>query len=211
MRREQCNLTILNKSFIKNLTELNWVIKFTNTVIFSAFIVFKNQNVFYFLVPDWKMDCSRSSTDSILCATTYSWFKLFKERNNASVLNFSASDFRIDTPDATCVDTNSCSLRNIPTNCHITTEDTVKGVVNINKNTRCKLAKWGSNTCHDWRRNVDFVFGDCVIIPLDVWHSDFFWILCKDSQSNHHIHELWRFIYSTTTTILNQIFINYLT
>ena len=39
----------------------------------------------------------------------------------------------------------------------ITTKDTIEGVININQNTRCKLTKWGSHSCHDWCWDVDSV------------------------------------------------------
>ena len=73
-----------------------------------------------------------------------------------------------------------------------------------------QLSKWSSHSCHDRCGNVDFVLADCVVVSSDIVESRLFGVLCKYSQGNHDIHELWSFIYSTTTTILYQILINYL-
>ncbi len=40
---------------------------------------------------------------------------------------------------------------------------------------------------------------------------DSFWILLENCQSNHNVHELWSFIYSTTASILHEVLINDLT
>ena len=119
-------------------------------------------------MPDRKVDCSRTTSDAVLSTAPYSCLKLLKEGDHACVLYLSASDFSVDATDATCVDADACPLSNIPPNSHIATEDAIQGVININKNATCILTKWCSNSCHDWRWDVDFVFGDCVIVSLDV-------------------------------------------
>ena len=77
--------------------------------------------------------------------------------------------------------------------------------------TRSKLSKWSSHSCHDRCGNVDFVLADCVVVSFDISHPGFFGILCKNSQSNHDIHELRSLVHSTSAAILNQILICYLT
>jgi len=159
-------------------------------------------------VPDWEVDCCWSSTNPILCAASYSWFKLFKERNNASVLNFSASDFTVDATDSACVNTDTSPLCDVFTNSHIAAKDAIEGVININENTRCILTEWCSHSCHNRCRDVDLVLWDCIVILPYVVQSCFLGILGKDGCCNQEIHELWSFVYSSRTSILHQILIN---
>ena len=42
MRREESDLFILNESFIEQFRNLNRVVKFTNSIIFSSFIILEN-------------------------------------------------------------------------------------------------------------------------------------------------------------------------
>ena len=82
--------------------------------------------------------------------------------------NFSASDFAIDTTDSACVDTDARPLSNVAHNSQVTTTDAIEGVININKNATSKLSQWRPHSCHDGSWNVDFVLGDCVIIPPNI-------------------------------------------
>ena len=47
-------------------------------------------------------------------------------------------------------------------------KDTIEGVISINKNTASKLSKWSSHSCHDRCGNVESVFGDRVVVSLDI-------------------------------------------
>ena len=144
-------------------------------------IVLKNNNIFYLLVPDWEVDCRASTSDAILSATSDSCFKLFKEWDNTCVCNFSTSDLTVDSTDSACVDTDSCTLSNIAANRHVTRKDTIEGVIAINKNTASKLSKWSSHPRHDRCGNVDFVFGDRVVVSLDIIESGSQWVFSKES------------------------------
>ena len=126
------------------------------------------------------------------------------------MLNFATPDFTVDPTDPTRVDTNTCPLSDIFANSHIATKDTIEGVININQNAACKLANGGSNSSHDWCRDVESVFGDCVIILFNVFDSVKFIIVLKESCCHHHIHELWSLVDLSCRTILYEIFIRYL-
>ena len=84
------------------------------------------------------------------------------------MLNFSTPDFSVDPTDATCVDTDTCPLCNILANSHITAKYAIEGVININKNTAGILSKRCTNSCHDRSRDVDFVFGNGIVILFNV-------------------------------------------
>ncbi len=60
-----------------------------------------------FLVPDWKVDSSTSTTNPVLCTTSDSWLKFFEEWDNTCMNNFSPSDFAVDATDSACIDTDS--------------------------------------------------------------------------------------------------------
>ena len=126
------------------------------------------------------------------------------------MLNFSASDFRVDATDSACVNTDACTLSDIPANSHIRTKDTIEGVIRINQNTTCKLTKGGSDSRHDWCWDVDSVLTDCVVVPSDIIQPGFFRIVLEDDKRNHHVHKLGSFIHSSTSSILHKILINYL-
>ena len=82
-----------------------------------------------------KWTVALSTSNAILSAASDSVLKLFEEWYNTCVLNFSASDFRVDPTDSACVDTDSSSLCDIFANMHhITAKDAVEGIVNINQN-----------------------------------------------------------------------------
>ena len=123
MRREKRDLTVLNEPLIEEFTDLNTVIKFANTVILRTLVVFKDNNVLYFLVPDWEVDCRGSTSYAILRATSDSCFKLLEKWYNTRVLNFSTSDFAVDATDSTSVDADSRPLRNVSTNSHVRAKD----------------------------------------------------------------------------------------
>ena len=84
------------------------------------------------------------------------------------MLYFSTPDFSVEATDPPSVDTDTSPLCDITANGHITTKNAIQGVINVNQNTRRKLPKRCSDPGHDWCWDVDFVFGDCVIIPLNV-------------------------------------------
>ena len=157
MRTKERNLFILNKSLIEEFRYLDAVVKLSDTVIFRPFIVFKYNDILYFLVPDWEVDSCASTSDAILSAASDSALKFFKEWYNTCVLNFSTSDLTVDATDSACVDTDSRPLCNVSANSHIRAKDRIEGVININKNTASKLSKWSSHSCHDRCGNVDFV------------------------------------------------------
>ena len=91
-------------------------------------------------MPDGEVDSRWSTSNAILSAASDSAFKLFEERYNTCVLYFSVSDFSVDPTDSTCVDTDTSPLSNVVTNSHVTAEDAIEGVININKNTASKLS-----------------------------------------------------------------------
>ena len=82
------------------------------------------------------------------------------------MLNFSAPDLTVDATNSTRVDANSRSLCNVFANSHIAAKDTIKGVINVNKDARSKLSQGRSHTCHNGRWDVDSVLADGVIVPL---------------------------------------------
>ena len=58
MRRKEGDIFIVDKPFIEQFTKLNRVVKFTDSIVFRSFIILKNNNVFYLLVPDREVYCS---------------------------------------------------------------------------------------------------------------------------------------------------------
>ena len=123
------------------------------------------------------------------------------------MLNFSTPDFRIDSPDSTCVNTDTSPLCDIFANSHIRAKDTIEGVININQNTRCKLTKGCSDSCHDGRWDVELVLADCVVVSSDIIKPLFFRVILKYSQGNHDVHELRCLVCLPCASILYQIFI----
>ena len=87
------------------------------------------------------------------------------------MLNFTAPDLAVDPTDSTRVDTNSRTLSDIFANSHIASKDTIEGVINVNQNTACILSNWSPNSSHNWRGEVELVFGDCIVVILDVLHT----------------------------------------
>ena len=74
-------------------------------------------------MPDWEVDSCASTSNAILSAASDSALKLFEEWYNTCVLNFSASDFRVDPTDSACVDTDSCLCATYLPMAHITAKD----------------------------------------------------------------------------------------
>ena len=109
-------------------------------------------------MPDGEVDSCCLDTDAILSTTSDSALKLFEKRDDTCVLYFATSDFSVDPPDATSVDTNTSPLCDILTNGHVRTKNTIQGVVNINQNARRKLPNGCSDSAHDRCWDVDFVF-----------------------------------------------------
>ena len=46
----------MDESLIEDLAELDRVVKFSYAIVFCALIIFQNDDVFDFLVPDWEVD-----------------------------------------------------------------------------------------------------------------------------------------------------------
>ena len=159
------------------------------------------------LMPDRKVNSCGPASDTVLCATSDSRLKFLKEGYNTCVLNLSTSDFRVDSSDSSCVNTDTSPLCNVFPNSHIRAKDTIEGVVNINQNTRCKLTYGCSDTCHNGRWDVESVLADCVVVLSDLIKPLFFRVFCEDSQCYHNIHELWCFVNPTTASVLYQVFI----
>ena len=141
-------------------------------------------------MPYRKVCSCTSTTYTILCTTTYSCFELFKERNYTSVCYFASPNLTVNCSNTSCVDSYSCSLRRVASNSHIRTKNGIKGIVTINKYTTSKLSKRGADACHDWRRDIDFKKGSRIVVSPYILHTCSFWILCKQSGRNHHIHHL---------------------
>ena len=123
---------------------------------------------------------------------------------------FATSNFRVDCSNTSCINSYSCSLCRVSANCHITTKNTIKGVITINKNARSKLSKRCTYTGHDWRWDIDFKKGGRIIISPYVTHTCFFWIISKQCCRDHHIHYLWRLIYFSCASILHKVLVYYL-
>ena len=154
-------------------------------------------------MPDWKVNCCTSATNTILCATSYCGFELLEKRNNTSVLNFSTTNPRIDSTNSTSVNAYACPLGHITANSHVATENTRKTIIAIDQNTTSKLTERSANTCHNRCWYIDFEFTNCVIIFFDICNPVFLWVVCKQSCSNHHVHKLRCFKYITITSILH--------
>ena len=123
------------------------------------------------------------------------------------MLNFSTTDFAVDAPDSARVNADTSTLCDIFANSHIRAKDTIEGVITINQNTRCKLTKRGSDTCHDGGGDVELVLADCVVVSSDIIKPLFFRVILKYSQGNHDVHELRCFVCLPCASILYQVFI----
>ena len=110
MRTEERYVSILNEPLVEDLANLDTVVEFSNTIIFCPFIVFKYNDILYFLMPDREVDCRWTPSYTVLSTTPNSALELFKEGDNTCVLNFSTPDFTVDATDAACVDTDTCLL-----------------------------------------------------------------------------------------------------
>ena len=84
------------------------------------------------------------------------------------MLDFTSSDFAVDSSDSPRINTDTSTLCDVFANSHITAKDTIEGVISINQNTRCKLTNGCSDPCHDWCWDVDFVSADCVVVASDI-------------------------------------------
>ena len=89
-------------------------------------------------------------------------------RGGSATVHFPISDFSVDPTDSPCVNTDPSPLSDIATNGHITTKNTIQGVVNINQNARRILPKGCTDSCHDWCWDVDSVFGNGIVILSNV-------------------------------------------
>ena len=58
MRAEETDVLVFDESLIEEFADLDRIIQFSDPVIFSAFVVFKYNDILYFLMPDRKVDCS---------------------------------------------------------------------------------------------------------------------------------------------------------
>ena len=56
MRAEERDFFVFDESFVKDFRDLDRVIKFSYAVVFGSFVVFEDDDVFDFLVPDWEVD-----------------------------------------------------------------------------------------------------------------------------------------------------------
>ena len=56
MRGKKRDVLILDKTLIKYFTQLDGVVKFSDSVVFGSFVVFEDEDVSDFLVPDRKVD-----------------------------------------------------------------------------------------------------------------------------------------------------------
>ena len=153
--RVMCSLRM--KALIEELTHLNRVVKVTNTVVSSTFVVLKNDKVFNLLVPDGEVNGCRTTTDTILSTAANSCLKLLEEGNHPGMADLSTTDFTVETTDSTGVDPDASSLRNVSANSHITAKDRIETVIGINKHAASELPKGRSNACHNRRWNIDTV------------------------------------------------------
>ena len=70
MWREECDVFVVDESLIKEFTELDAVVQLTDSVIFSALIILKDNDVLYLLMPDRKVDSRLPTSDAVLCAAS---------------------------------------------------------------------------------------------------------------------------------------------
>ena len=100
--------------------------------------------------------------------TRLDYVKKYYDAISKHKINIPIPDFSIDATDSTCVDTDSCPLCNITTHGHIRTKNAIQGIININENTRRILPNWCADSRHDWGGDVDFVFGNGIVILFNV-------------------------------------------
>ena len=56
VRREQRDVLVIDKALVEQLRDLNTVVQFTDTVVFSTFVILEDEDVLDFLVEDWEVD-----------------------------------------------------------------------------------------------------------------------------------------------------------